>query len=208
MKRILIAALFCLPMAAYAEGAAKDPTTKGDAAAGQTKAATCSACHGPTGNSANPEWPNLAGQSAPYLAAQLKAFQKGDRKNPLMMAQAAALSEADINDLAAFYSGQKAKAGVGSKDAIAIAQKLYRAGDAARGVAACSACHGPTGAGNAAAGYPRVSGQHATYNAAQLRSFRAGERNVGLRGQMMTAIAAKLTDQEIDALASYMNGLQ
>lgn len=208
MKRFLIAALFCLPLAAHAEGAAKDPTAKGDAAAGQAKSATCSACHGPTGNSANPEWPSLAGQSAPYITSQLKAFQKGERKNPLMMGPAATLTEADMNDLAAFYSAQKPKAGLASKGALAVAQKLYRAGDAARGIAACSACHGPTGAGNAAAAYPRVSGQHATYTAAQLRSFRAGERNVGLRGQMMTATAAKLTDQEIDALASYMNGLQ
>lgn len=208
MKRVLLAFALCVPMLASAEEAAKDLFVKGDAAAGATKAAVCGACHGPNGNSANAEWPKIAGLSSTYTYSQLKAFQKGERKNAVMMGQVAALSDQDLRDLAAYYANQKMSPGVTSKDAVAIAEKLYRAGDATRSLAACSACHGPTGAGNPGSGYPRISGQHATYGAAQLRSFRTGERSAGLNGQMMKAIAAKLTDQEIDALASYINGLQ
>ena len=208
MKRVLLAAALCVPMMAFAEGAAKDPLIKGDAAAGATKAAVCGACHGPSGNSANAEWPKLAGQSPVYIYNSLKAFKSGERKNPVMLGQVAALSDQDMRDLAAHYATLKMSPGVTSKDAVAIAEKLYRAGDAARGLPACAACHGPKGAGNAAAGYARVGGQHAAYNALQLRAFRAGERSKGASGQMMAAVAAKLTDQEIDALASYLNGLQ
>lgn len=207
MKRVLLAAALCVPMMASAEGA-KDPLVKGDAAAGAAKAAVCGACHGPSGNSANAEWPKLAGQSQVYIYSSLKAYKSGERKNPVMAGQVAALSDQDMRDLAAHYATLKMSPGVASKDAVAIAEKLYRAGDAARGLPACAGCHGPKGAGNAAAGYPRVGGQHATYDAAQLRAFRAGERSKSAGGLMMAAVAAKLTDQEIDALASYLNGLQ
>lgn len=208
MKRVLLVLALCMPALASAEGAKLDPIVKGDAAAGATKAAVCGACHGPTGNSANPEWPSLAGQSPAYILAQLKAFKSGARKNPVMSAQAATLAEQDMRDLAAHYGSLKMNPGVTGKDAVAIAEKLYRAGDAARGLPACAGCHGPKGAGNAAAGYPRLGGQHGKYDAAQLRAFRAGERSATPNGQMMAAVAAKLTDQEIDALASYLNGLQ
>lgn len=208
MKRVLLVLALCMPALASAEGAKLDPIVKGDAAAGATKAAVCGACHGPTGNSANPEWPNLAGQSPAYILAQLKAFKSGERKNPVMSAQAANLQEQDMRDLAAHFGSLKMNPGVTGKDAVAIAEKIYRAGDTARGLPACAACHGPKGAGNAAAGYPRVGGQHDKYDAAQLRAFRAGERSATPHGQMMAAVAAKLTDQEIDALASYLNGLQ
>ncbi len=77
----------------------------GDAAAGKTRAATCAACHGPNGKAPNPVWPNLAGQNAPYIVKQLKAFKDGSRKDPLMSPQAAALSDKDMEDLAAYFSG-------------------------------------------------------------------------------------------------------
>lgn len=208
MKRVLLALSLCAPLLAAAETGAKNSFVMGDAAAGATKAAVCGACHGPTGNSANPIWPSLAGQSPAYMLSQLKAFKSGARKDPVMSAQAAPLSEQDMRDLAAHFGSLKMSAGVASKDAVIVAQKLYRAGDSSRKLPACAACHGPTGAGNAAAGYPRVGGQHAAYDAAQLRALRAGERSTSANGQMMAAIAQKLTDTEIEALASYLNGLQ
>lgn len=216
MKRLLSSALLALsvsaPLSVWAEqGSGKDPLTGGDAVAGEAKAAACVACHGQKGNSANPEWPKLAGQSPKYVVEQLKQFQpKGTRKNPLMVPMAVNLSEQDMKDLGAYFYAQKPAPGVASKDAVAVAEKLYRAGDAARGIPACAACHGPKGAGNAAAGYPRLSGQHATYGAGSLNRLRAAVAEPLPDGNLkiMATIAAKLSDQEIAALASYVNGLQ
>lgn len=181
---------------------------KGDAKAGESKAAVCAACHGAKGNSAVPAWPKIAGQGAPYLYAQLKHFKDGSRNNAVMLGQVAALSDQDMQDLAVYFAAQEQAPGVASKDAVAVGQKIYRGGDASRGLPACAACHGPSGAGNPAAGYPRVGGQHADYNTAQLNAYKKGERKAGLNGQMMQEVAAKLTDAEIAALVSYLNGLQ
>lgn len=219
MKRVLIALALSAPLfaalpAATADeaapaAAAKDVFTQGDAAAGGTKAAACFACHGPGGNGAiNPDWPKLAGQHSSYIAEQLAAFKSAQRKNPVMLGQAAGLSDNDMKNLGAYFAAQKPVPGVASKDAVAVAEKLYRAGDAARGVPACAACHGPTGAGNAAGQFPRVGGQNSGYAAAQLKSYKSGERGAQGKGQMMAAIASKLSDQEIQALASYISGLQ
>lgn len=212
MKRVLLVLALCAPLSVLAEAPAKkDPFTQGDAAAGATKSAACGACHGPNGNSAMPEWPKLAGQSSRFIFEQLKAFKSGTRQNPVMQGQVAALSEQDMRDLAAHYTLQKPAPGVASKDAVATAQPLYRAGNKDRALPACAACHGPAGNGNGAAAYPRLGGQHATYVAARLRNY----RELGLKGElpdgnqkMMSAVAAKLSDKEIDALASYVNGLQ
>lgn len=206
MKRLLLALVLCASAASHA---AETPVSaKADAAAGAAKAAVCGACHGPTGNSANPEWPSLAGQGAAYLYAQMKAYKDGKRKNVLMQAQMAALSDQDMRDLAAHYAALEARPGVTSKDAVAVAEAIYRAGVADRKIPACAACHGPQGRGNAAAAYPRLSGQQSVYTAAQLRAYRAGERSVGASGQMMAEVAAQLSDAEIEALASYLQGLQ
>ncbi|MDR3414819.1 MAG: c-type cytochrome [Nevskia sp.] len=214
MKRVLLALALCAPLYAAADAgapasAAKDTFVQGDAGAGGAKAAACFACHGPGGNGAiNPEWPKLAAQHSSYIYEQLTAFKGGDRKNPVMLGQAAALSDEDMRNLATFFAGQKPVPGVASKDAVAVAEKIYRAGDAARGLPACSACHGPTGAGNAAGQFPRIAGQNAGYSANQLKSYKSGERGAQGKGQMMAAIASKLSDQEIQALASYVSGLQ
>lgn len=209
MKRVLLALALCVPVAAFAEGAAQDPFVKGDAAAGATKAAVCGACHGAGGNGGiNPEWPKLAAQGSKYIHAQLVAFKSGKRNNAVMMGQAAALSEQDMADLAAYFAAQPAVPGVASEASVPVAQKLYRAGDAARGLAACSACHGPKGAGNPAAAYPHIGGQNSGYVATQLRAYRAGERGKEGNGLMMAAVAKHLTDAEIDALSSYLSGLQ
>lgn len=209
MKRVLLALALCVPVAAFAEGAAQDPFVKGDAKAGAAKAAVCGACHGAGGNGGvNPEWPKLAAQGSKYIQAQLVAFKSGKRNNAVMMGQAAALSDQDMADLAAYFSAQPAVPGVASEASVPVAQKLYRAGDAARGLAACSACHGPKGAGNPGAMYPHVGGQNAGYVATQLRAYRAGERGKEGTGLMMAAVAKHLTDAEIDALSSYLSGLQ
>ena len=213
MKRVLTSLALA---AASTTALANDPIIGGDAEAGAQKAVVCAACHGPGGNSVNPEWPKLAGQSGKYLVAQLKNYKQGVRKNALMQAQAAGLSEQDMKDLAAYFASQKVTPGVAAEESVAIAEPLHRGGDAERGVTACAACHGPTGAGNPAAGYPSLSGQHATYTANVLRHYRSigtGEIEVPeehLKAPLgiMTSIAAKLTDQEIEALASYFQGLQ
>ena len=209
MKRVLLALALCASLSALAEGDAKDLFVKGDAAAGATKAAACGACHGPAGNGAiNPEWPKLAGQGSAYIATQLAAFKAQQRSNAIMQAQAANLSDQDMADLAAYFGAQTAVPGVASKDSIAIAQTLYRAGDVGRGLPACGACHGPKGSGNPAAQFPRIGGQNSGYTATQLRSYRSGERGKQGKGQMMATIAGHLSDAEIAALASYISGLQ
>lgn len=210
MKRVLLALALSAPLAVMAAEATKDPLVKGDAAAGEAKAAACVACHGPAGNSAAPTFPKLAGQSSKYIYEQLVAFKSGKRNNPIMMPQAATQSDQDMRNLAAYFAAQKASPGVASKESVVIAEKIYRAGIPAKAVPACAACHGPTGAGSAASGFPRIGGQHSTYTSSALQRLRGTyaeslpEGNV----KMMASIATKLSDQEIEALASYVNGLQ
>jgi len=207
MKRLVLALALCAPLLAAAETSG-DLFVKGDAAAGEKLAGTCAACHGPAGVSGNPEWPSLAQQNARYTFEQLKAFKEGTRKNPLMSAQAAGLTEQNMRDLAAYFAEQTAKPGVASEESVAIAEPLYRAGDLERGILGCAGCHAPNGVGNPAAGYPKVAGQHATYTAKRLRAYRSGDGIETAHGKIMAAVAEKLTDEEIDALASYLNGLQ
>lgn len=204
-----LAALACAMMATGVMAAdAPKSLFDGDAKAGAEKAAACVACHGPGGNSTNPVWPKIAGQGARYLYESLKAYKTGERKNALMAGQMAPLSDADLRNLAAHFAAGTQTPGVGSESAIEVAEPLYRGGDAERGIPACLACHGPAGTGNPAAGYPRIGGQHAEYNAIALKAYRSGERNAGASGQMMTAVSEQLTDDEIAALASYIAGLQ
>ena len=186
-------------------------TAKGgpDIARGQ-KIATevCAACHGADGNSTLPANPKLAAQIADYTAKQLADYKANtERKNPIMTAMAAPLSADDMRAVAAYFASQKAKPGAArNKETVNLGQKLYRGGNAATGVPACSACHGPTGAGIPAQ-YPRLSGQFADYTATQLRAFRSVER-ANDPNQTMRAIAARMSDQEIAAVADYISGLQ
>ena len=166
----------------------------------------CAACHGADGNSAAPNFPNLAGQHASYLLKQLQNFKSGKRKDPTMTAMVAPLSEQDMADLAAYFSTQVEKVGKTAEDKLEAGQSLYRAGDAATGVAACAACHGPTGSGNPQATFPRLSGQHATYVETQLKNFRSGVR-ANDAGSMMRGVASKMSDAEIAAVAQYVQGL-
>lgn len=211
MKRVLIALVIALalPAVAVADGAKKDPFTHGDASVGAKKATVCYACHGPEGNgSVNKAWPKLAHQNSAYIYEQLKAFKSHQRNNPVMWAQAGNLSDADMRNLAAYFASQKFVPGVASKDAVAIAQPIYRGGNLQRHIPACAACHGPVGQGNPAVPYPRIGGQNADYIATQLKAYKDGSRGSKGPGQIMQMIASKLTDKEINALASYVSGLQ
>jgi len=181
----------------------------GSAEAGKNKAITCAACHGAAGISANPLWPNIAGQAAPYLVAQLHAFKDGTRQNPLMTSQAMMLSEQDMADLAVYFESLPAPAqAVADPDHVGKGEALYRGGEVTKQVAACIACHGPAGTGNPAAGYPALKGQHAAYTAKQLRDYASGERVSDGKTRMMREIAGKLSEDEIVALASYVQGLK
>jgi len=179
----------------------------GSKEAGQAKAATCSACHGMDGNSVNPEWPNLAGQGEVYIVRQLKAFHAGQRQNVLMSPMAAILSDQDMADLAAYFSSQTVRGGEADPSKFKAGQRVYRSGKVNEQVMACAGCHGPDGRGNAPAGFPAVHGQHSTYVAAQLRAYKSGARTTD-PNQMMRTVAASLSEDEIDAVASYVQGLR
>ena len=182
---------------------------EGSAEAGKSKAVTCAACHGAEGISANPLWPNIAGQAAPYLVTQLKAFKDGARKDPLMTSQAMMLSDQDMADLAVYFESLPAPAqSVANPDLVTTGEALYRGGEVTEQIAACMACHGPTGTGNPAAGYPALKGQHAAYTAKQLRDYASGERVSDGKTRVMRDIAGKLSEEEIAALASYVQGLK
>lgn len=180
---------------------------RGDPQKGRGLAAACGACHGMDGNSAIPANPSLAQQHGAYVAKQLDNFKSGARANAIMAPMAANLSADDMKHLGAYFASQKLKPAAGRNRALVEeGRKIYRAGDAGRGIPACSACHAPNGAGIPSQ-YPRLSGQHVDYTIAQLKAFRAGER-ANDANNMMRSIAAKLTDQEINALSEYLAALR
>ncbi len=178
----------------------------GDAAKGQEKSATCAACHGVDGNSALGMNPKLAGQSEKYLIKQLKDFKSKARDNAVMYPMASMLSEEDMADIAAYYSSQKVQHTGVKKEYVELAQKIYRGGDADRDIPACIACHGAQGYGMAAAGFPAVGGQHPEYTVTTLKAFRDGKRANDENG-VMRDIVAKMSDEQITALANYLAGL-
>ena len=181
----------------------------GSADAGKTKAITCTACHGAEGNSVNPLWPNIAGQHASYIAAQLNAFKSGARKDPLMAPQAMMLADTDIANLAVYFEGLPAAAmPVADPATVDKGEALYRGGDSGKGIAACMACHGPSGRGNPAANYPALQGQHAAYTEKQLRDYASGSRVSDGKTRVMRAIASRLSADDIKAVASYVQGLR
>ena len=185
---------------------------KADAAKGQQVAAQiCAACHNPDGNSTVSANPKLAGQHADYIYKQLKNFKAdggkpAERNNPIMGGMVAAINEQDMKNVAAWYASQTQKGEQAKNPAIETGQKLYRAGNASKGLPACAACHGPSGAGIPAQ-YPRIGGQFAEYTEAQLKAFRAGER-ANDPNKMMRAVADKMSDAEIKAVSDYIAGLR
>ena len=193
-------------------------TVTGSADAGATKAAVCTACHGPNGNSVNPEWPNLAGQNAAYTREQLAMFKAGKRNNPLMAPIVATLTEQDFADLAAYFAAQTPAGLEADPSYWKAGETLYKSGDAARGIPACTACHGPAGQGNSGAGYPSVRAQHSVYTVKQLQDYLTRNRyrdatdpavvHQARNSAMMATIAARLTPEDIRNLASYLQGLR
>jgi len=211
MNRVL-AALAAMGLLWAAPAAAQD-TAKPDLAAGERVAKqTCAACHGPDGNSTAAANPKLAGQFAPYLHKQLRNFKaqsgkKAARENPVMAGMVAGLSDTDMRAVSAYYAAQKLSPATASdKDLAARGQKLWRGGHAEKGIAACAGCHGPDGAGIPGL-YPRLSGQFAGYVEAQLALFRSGARANDPNG-MMRGVAARMSDEEIKAVAQYAAGLR
>jgi cytochrome c553 len=199
--------------ALWAAQAGAQGETKADLAKGEQLAKqVCAACHAADGNSVAPANPKLAGQFSDYLRKQLGDFKaqggkKAARDNPVMAGMVANLSPADMDAAAAYFASQTLKPALASdKDLAAMGQKLWRGGVAARGVAACAGCHGPTGAGIPGV-YPRLSGQFAEYVEAELKLFRSGARANDPNG-MMRGVAARMSDEEIKAVAQYAAGLR
>ncbi len=179
---------------------------KPDLVQGEAKfTAVCAACHGADGNSGIPANPKLAQQHPEYIVKQLQEFKAGKRQNPIMQSMAAQLSDADMKNIAAWVTAKQAKTGFAKdKELVTMGERIYRGGIADRQVAACAGCHSPNGAGIPAQ-YPRLSGQHADYTAAQLTSFRDGVRK---NSPQMAMVASKLNDREIRAVADYIAGLR
>ena len=202
MNKFVIAIVFALVSVA----APSLLLAQGDAAAGQAKSVLCASCHGSDGNSVLAINPKLAGQNATYIVKQLMDFKSGVRADPTMAAMVLSLSERDMQDIAAWYSSQSVTLQGANPDSMELGETLYRAGNQEIAMAACSACHSPSGRGNAPAGFPSLSGQHAEYTLKQLKSFRAGER-ANDTNAMMRTIVERFTDKELEALASYVSGL-
>lgn len=195
------------------------PATFGDAAAGATKAAACAACHGLDGNSADPQYPKLAGQHENYIARQLSLYKSGGRQNAIMLGFASTLSAQDMRDIGAYFASQKVVPGIADDSLVAsgpnqgrkfyqVGERLFRAGKPEQGIPACQACHGPTGAGIPGP-YPSIGGQHSAYTATQLTAFRGGavwgaDKQANA---VMAGVAANLSDEEIQGLATYIEGL-
>ncbi len=204
MKNLAI--MFCLLMVWAQSGVAAD------AAAGKSNSVVCSACHGADGNSVVPSFPKLAGQGEAYLIKQMKDIRDGARPVPTMAGQLDGKSDEDLADLAAYFASQAKSGGKTNPDMLTLGQKVFRAGVAQRNVAACSACHSPTGQGNAPAGFPSLAGQHAEYTATQLKMYRKGYEDDSGRTndneKIMRTIAFGLSDKEIEAVSSYIAGLK
>ncbi|TAN02502.1 MAG: cytochrome c4 [Rhodanobacteraceae bacterium] len=183
-------------------------TEPGDATKGQAKAAACGACHGMDGNSSDAQYPKLAGQSEQYIVTQLMRFKSGVRVNAIMQGMAATLSPQDMHDVGAYFSGQKRLPGVADAKLAGDGEKLYRKGDASRGIPACMACHGPDGAGNPGWRVPNIGGQHADYIQTQLKAWHDGTTwGSDAHALIMPGIAQHLTEQDISAVSSYVEGL-
>ena len=188
----------------------------GNTEAGSQKAVVCSACHGPNGNSVNPEWPSLAGQNAAYLREQLHLFKAGQRSNPIMYPLAMPLTDEDIADLSAYFAAQTPAGLEADPTYWKHGETLYRAGNRARGIPSCKACHGPVGRGNPGAGYPALQAQHSVYTIKQLTDYAAEQRYVDLEGKparsrngsMMATISHRLTADDMRDLAAYIQGIR
>ena len=202
MNKLLVSLVLSLGVAGSAHA------LQGDAEAGQGKVAVCAACHGNDGNSIMPNWPNLAGQGERYLLKQLVEIKEGVRVVPEMTAIVANMSEQDLADAAAYYATQTPAVGAADPELVARGEAIYRGGDIATGLPACTGCHSPTGQGNDPAAYPQLAGQHATYTAKQLTDFREGNRVNDGDAMIMRTVASRLSNKDIEAVESYIQGLR
>jgi cytochrome c553 len=213
MRRLIAVAALTWPALAVAQTAAAPDPQKEVEHGRQIATQVCAACHGADGNSPTPANPNLAGQHADYITLQLAHFKSGVRVNPIMQGMAATMSPDDMRAVGRYYSQQKPK-GLTATDAALVkaGQALWRGGDAATSIPACSACHGPNGAG-IPKNYPRVAGQYADYTFAQLRAFRSGERGLDkdgkdANGRIMHAVVRSMTEAQMKAVSDFAAGLR
>lgn len=198
MKKLAHVFILCAPLVLYAQG---NPEI------GKKKAEICAACHGPQGISTLKKWPNLAGQHEKYLVKQLNDLKQGTwRRSAAMTPLMAQFSEQDIDDFAAYYAKMAKAEGSTPEKYLQRGQQLYRGGDFNKHITACIACHGPKGAGNAQAGFPMLSGQHAAYTAMQLKEFKNGKRKNDLN-HIMQDICSKMSTDDMNAVAHYIEGL-
>lgn len=209
MKKLIVS-LFLAMWAAMGVQASGDPE------AGEALTVTCAACHGADGNSAAANFPKLAGQGEAYLLKQLIDIKEGNRVIVEMTGLLNPYDETQLEDMAAFYAAQNVQVGEANPELVALGESLYKAGNAETGVPACIGCHGPNGSGNDPAVFPALGGQHADYTASQLKKFQLGYRAEAVSAEvrmndgdamMMRTIAFRLKDFEIEALASYIQGL-
>jgi len=198
MKKFALTLILCAPLVIYAQ---ENTTTI------TSKAQICTACHGSEGNSSNDQWPNLAGQHPKYFIKQLKDMKDDALRNaPTMKALVATLSEQDMDDLAAYYAKMPLAQGSTPKEFLQRGEQLYRGGDFAKRITACIACHGPQGTGNAQAGFPVLSGQHAAYTVLQLVAFKDGKRKNDLN-HIMQDISNRMSKEDMEAVAHYIEAL-
>lgn len=200
------------PAAPAAPAAAASPAAEadlfGDAKAGEAKAAVCGACHGADGNPTDKQYPKLAGQNEAYIARQLDLFKTQKRQNPIMLGFASMLSAQDMRDVGAYFASKSSLPGVADEHLIERGQALYRGGDAQTGVPACMACHGPDGRGMAGSGFPQLAGQWTDYVAAKLTEWKNGTSwGTDTNAMIMPTIAHALSEADINAVASYVEGL-
>ncbi|ANY85758.1 MULTISPECIES: c-type cytochrome [Pseudomonas] len=204
MNKLFVSLLLTMGVAGAANAA--EPI-KGDAAAGQAKTAVCGACHNPDGNSLAPNFPKLAGQGQRYLEKQLHDIKSGKRTVLEMTGMLANFNDQDLADIAAYFSSQKGSVGAADPKLVERGRALFNGGDLEKGMPACTGCHSPNGAGIALAGFPHLGGQHAQYVAKQLTDFREGNRTNDGDAMTMRSVAGKLSNKDIEALASYIQGL-
>lgn len=200
MNKLIVSLLLTLGISGLAHAA-------GDAAAGQGKIAICSACHNPDGNSMLPNFPKLAGQGERYLVKQMQDIKSGVRPVVEMTGMLDALDDQDLADIAAWYASQEGTIGAAKPELVERGQALFRGGKLEDGMPACIGCHMPNGEGLSLALYPKLNGQHASYTAKQLTDFREGDRVNDGEAMIMRSIAAKLSNKDIEALSSYIEGL-
>ncbi|MDZ7791777.1 MAG: c-type cytochrome [Xanthomonadales bacterium] len=202
MARFLVMLLASAPLMAAAQ-------LVGDPEAGEEKSAVCAACHGADGNSQNTIWPKLAGQHEDYATRQSIMVREQQREVPAMYPVVAGISDQDLADISAYYEQQSLEPGVADEELVEQGESVYQSGNAESGVPACAACHGPSGSGIPGAHYPRLGGQHADYTANRLKDYRNGVINGedDPYSKIMAAVAENMTDEEIEAVSSYIEGL-